>query len=64
MAMIETLIIWVIVGFFINYKRNWYSHLNNGSDADFLQWINVLFAPIALLIAIYSVFIKGTWKNE
>lgn len=59
---IETAIIWVVIGFFINYKRNWYLHLNS-IDANFQQWMNVVFAPIALLIALYNVFINDKWKN-
>lgn len=55
-------ILWVIVGFWIAYKRNWYEYA--GDDQKFIIWVTVIFAPISLIIAFFSVMIIGKWQND
>lgn len=67
--MLETIligIIWVITGVFISFKRNWYTHIsyNTKSDRNFLCTMNIIFAPIALVIAMYKEFLFDKWNNE
>lgn len=55
-------ILWVIVGFWIAYKRNWYKYA--GDDQRFIIWATVIFAPISLIIAFFSVMVIGKWQND
>lgn len=53
-------IIWVITGFWISYKRDWY---RNNSDVEDAILFNVIFAPLALIIAFAREFFIKSWKN-
>ena len=66
MIEIQTIFIWVVVGTWICFKRNWYKDAGEfGSDdtPNFLCGVTIIFAPICLLIAIFDVFIKNSWKK-
>jgi surface polysaccharide O-acyltransferase-like enzyme len=66
MLVIETILLWVIVGVWICYKRNWYEHINSYNEdttANFVCGCTIVFAPISLLLALFDVFIKNNWKK-
>jgi ABC-type glycerol-3-phosphate transport system permease component len=63
METILIIILWVIVGFWIAYKRNWYEYAGR-DDQNFIIWMTVIFAPISLIIAFFSVMIIGKWQNN
>ena len=67
MIIIETIFIWLVIGVWICYKRNWYKHLPSYSDdstPNFVCGCVIVFSPIALLIALFSVFIIDSWKKD
>jgi hypothetical protein len=54
-------ILWVIIGFWINYKRNWYAQ----EDVPSLScWTSVCFAPINLIIVLFKVFVIKPWNKD
>jgi hypothetical protein len=57
--------LWLIVGFWICYKRDWYRDPSDSqADEDqnaFKCTINVIFAPLSLIIAFIVVFIYDDW---
>ena len=64
MEVIQFIFIWVVIGVWISYKRNWYIYLSfDNFDSKFICACNIIFAPIALIIAFFDVFIKKPWKN-
>ena len=62
MQIVELIFIWIIVGVWITYKRNWYIDSEDW-DGDFICIINIVFAPLALIIAFFRIFIMGSWKK-
>jgi hypothetical protein len=66
MIEIQTIFIWVVVGTWICYKRNWYKDAGEFISDDtpnFVCCVTIIFAPIALVIALFDVFIKNSWKK-
>lgn len=63
MLEIQTIFIWLVVGTWICYKRDWYrdTHIDT---PNFICTVSIIFAPIALLIAFFDVFIKNSWKKD
>ena len=62
-------IIWVIIGFWISFKRDWYKPNNYTSNGVndwqiFVTAMNVIFMPVALLIAILRIFIISKWDEK
>ena len=66
-------ILWICIGAFINYKRNYYVHLHSDFTGDKLEsakfdavmicFINYLFAPLTIIVAIISEITKP-WNNK
>lgn len=54
-------ILWIILGNFISYKRKWYSTYE---VPEMFIIINMMFSPIALLIALFNEFIWKDWSNS
>lgn len=66
MEILQSIFIWVVIGVWICYKRNWYKHLASyGGDStpNFVCGCSIVFAPFALTLAFFDVFIKNNWKN-
>ncbi len=63
--MVEILIgiLWVIVGIWIAFKRDWYKEAPNG-DESFCCWVSVIFAPINLIIVLFKVFVIKPWNKD
>ena len=59
-------ILWVILGFWIAYKRDWYSSYSGSEDppASVIILICVVFAPASLIIAFFREMVIGKWKNN
>jgi hypothetical protein len=67
MEILQSIFIWLVIGVWICYKRNWYKHLsdyNGDSTPNFVCGCAILFSPIALLIALFDVFVKSSWKKD
>ena len=52
---------WLLIGYFICVKRNWYS---DNKDKQVLVAVNFILSPLALVLALVKVFIIGEWKND
>lgn len=59
-------ILWVILGFWISYKRKWYS--NFSGDDEFPQFIVIAIvvaaAPLCLVIAFVREMLIDDWNND
>lgn len=67
MEIIQSIFIWVVIGVWICYKRNWYKDVGAFSSDDtpnFVCGVTIILAPISLIIAFFDVFIKKSWKKE
>jgi hypothetical protein len=67
MEIVQSIFIWVVIGVWICYKRNWYKDTyDNFSDTtpNFVCGCTIVFAPIALILAFFDVFIKNSWKKD
>lgn len=66
MEIVQEIFIWVVVGVWISYKRNWYKDniYSNQDERNICIGVNIIFAPIALVIALFDIFIKGSWKKD
>jgi len=60
------ILLWIFVGAFICHKRNWYKHRANNYDdkEDAFIFCTFVFAPIALIIALFREFILDDWNNK
>jgi hypothetical protein len=60
-------ILWVILGFWISYKRNWYE-IFKGDDDDWTQFIVICIvvaaAPLCLIIAFVREMLLDNWNNN
>lgn len=65
METIQWIFIWVVIGVWICYKRNWYKDYDSEfhDTPKFVCACNIIFAPIALIQAFFDVFIKNSWKK-
>ena len=64
LEVILIIILWIILGFFLAYKREWYKNSNDDDDAKFRTWCCVIFAPLNFLIIFTQVFLINKWDNE
>lgn len=65
LEIIQLIIIWLAVGTFICYKRNWYPA--QGMDdmpSEVVCFFAVLFAPINLAIVLFRIFFIDKWNNN
>jgi hypothetical protein len=56
--------IWVVVGLWINHKRNWYKHEIDKDTREISCAFNIILAPIALIIVFLKVFLINPWNND
>ena len=62
---ISLILLWIITGTWISYKRNWYKDFGYESEGQGLHIVlNLLFAPIALIITLCSRLFYEPWKTE
>ena len=62
--MIQNIIIWIIIGIWVAYKRNWYDEYRNDDPPSGVFIIfSVCLGPIALLIAFFREMVFKKWKN-
>ena len=60
---IMSIFIWVVVGLWINHKREWY----RSEDKDTREascFFNIILAPIALIIVFFKEFLINPWNND
>ena len=57
-------ILWVVLGVFICYKRNWYKHLNSDDDLTpvLAVVISILLTPVNFLIVFFKLFFLNKWE--
>ena len=60
--MIQNVIIWIIIGVWVAYKRNWYDKFEY-VDPPVYVFMSVALGPIALLIAFFSEMVFKKWDN-
>lgn len=66
MEVVQWIFMWLVIGTWICYKRNWYKDTTdyaNDSTPNFICGCTIVFAPIALILAFFDVFIKNNWKK-
>jgi hypothetical protein len=64
---IMTIFIWIVVGLWINHKREWYRGYNFEGFEDERRFhcvMNVIFSPISLIIAFLKEFLINPWNND
>lgn len=74
LEIILTISIWIIVGFWISHKRDWYKgsrytsaeFMPNPTESDRILRIimGILASPISLLVAFIIEFVIRDWENE
>jgi hypothetical protein len=65
LEIIFLIIIWVFVGSFICYKRNWYKAWESyDTSANLICLVTIVLAPATLLIAIFRELILDNWNNN
>lgn len=66
LEIILSLILYILIGLWITYKRNWYksSILNSDGDIFTFNLFAVLLMPFNLIIVILREFIIREWNND
>lgn len=59
---LERVIIWLILGLFICYKRNWYEA--DEIDPTFTCIIAIVFAPINFIVVFFKLFFLNKWEDK
>lgn len=62
---IERVFIWIVIGLFICYKRNWYVE-NSSEDVpkELMCFIAIVVMPINFLIVFFKIFLINKWSDE
>lgn len=62
---ISLILLWIIVGVWISYKRNWYKDFDYEDDVHvFCIGLNILFSPIALVFVLCSRLFIEPWEQN
>lgn len=62
--MIQNIIIWIIIGVWVAYKRNWYDKQEyEDPPAGVYIFMSAVLGPIALLIAFFREMVFKKWDN-
>jgi hypothetical protein len=65
LEIIFLIIIWIFVGSFICYKRNWYKAWESyDTSANFICIVTIVLTPASLLIALFREFVLDKWNND
>lgn len=62
---ISIILLWIILGTWISYKRNWYKGVGfvNGGKEFFIV-LNILFAPFAFIITLLLRLFHEPWEQN
>lgn len=61
----ERVIIWIVLGLFICYKRNWYQdYTNSGTPEYTICCIATIFAPLNFCIVFLRLFFINKWNLD
>lgn len=60
LEIIFILIFWIILGFFICYKRNWY--VDEGEEQNITCVFGIIFAPINFIVTFIKRYFIESWK--
>lgn len=63
-VLIMTIFIWIVVGLWINHKRNWYKYEVDKDSRENRCFFTVLLSPIALIIVFFKEFLINPWNNN
>lgn len=55
-------LLWLIVGLFIAFKRDWYDH-GSAPDSFWCCFFAVIFTPLNLIITFIRIFCVAKWDN-
>jgi hypothetical protein len=62
---ISLILLWVITGIWISFKRNWYKDFGYETDGQgFCIALNLLFAPIVLVFTLCSRLFIEPWEKN
>jgi hypothetical protein len=61
---IMTIFIWIVIGLWINHKRNWYKFIIDSDDRKAVCSLVIIFAPISLIIVFFKEFLINPWNND
>lgn len=67
MEVVQCIFIWVVVGVWICYKRNWYKDagaFESDDTPNFVCGVTIILAPISLILALFDVFVKNPWRKN
>lgn len=65
LEVILIIILWVNLGFFLAYKRNWYPEKSNDDMPSSVRiTFSVVLAPLNFLVIFVQVFLINKWNNE
>lgn len=67
MEIVQWFFMWVVIGVWICYKRNWYKYLadyNDDSTPNFVCGCTIVFAPMSLILALFDVFCKKIMEKR
>lgn len=60
-----SIILWIIIGLWISYKRNWYQDCEDlefdPRDPLTFVFLNVLASPLAFVISLFKEYINKKW---
>jgi uncharacterized membrane protein len=63
--MIQNIIIWIIIGVWVSYKRDWYDKQEYEEPPSLVYILmSVVLGPVALLIAFFREMVFKKWDNE
>lgn len=62
---LEHYIIWIALGFFICYKRNWYKHNDpEGMPHELICFFAIVGTPLNFLVVFFRTFFLDKWNND
>ena len=61
-----SIVLWVIIGLWLSYKRNWYQEHNElpGPDKGLAVFLNIIFMPLVLLYTIFFEYLNDDWGKN
>jgi hypothetical protein len=63
--MIQNIILWIIIGVWVSYKRNWYDKYGyDDPPSGVYIAMSILLGPLALFIAFFREMVFRKWDNE
>ncbi len=62
---IERIVIWLALGFYICYKRNWYEPKSGDEPPSSVSCtFAIIIAPVNFLIVFFKIFFIDKWNNQ